>query len=72
MTKGGSFLKKTCICAFACLFCLGACRGLYEGFRSAKAEDCYRLAYPEQEQCLQQINITYDEYEKERQGKKNP
>ena len=40
---------------------------MYEGFKSVKAEDCYRLTYPEQEQCLQQVDVSYEEYEQERE-----
>lgn len=54
------------IITFGCLIFLGGCRGMYEGFKLSKAEDCYRLAYPEQEQCLQQVDVNYDQYEKER------
>ena len=52
------------------LFCLAGCRGMYEGFKSVKSEDCYRLPYPEQEQCLQQMDVSYEEYEKTREGMK--
>ncbi|MBU1564510.1 MAG: hypothetical protein KJ630_02645 [Proteobacteria bacterium] len=58
--------------SLGCILLLGGCRGLYEGFKSAKTEDCYRLAYPDQELCLQQVNVSYEEYEKERQGEKRP
>lgn len=54
--------------AYLCF--LPGCRGMYEGFKTQKAEDCYRLAYPDQEQCLQQVDVSYEEYEKERLGKK--
>jgi hypothetical protein len=66
-------LKTTIvIVALGGLVFLGGCRGLYEGFKMSKAEDCYRLAYPDQEQCLQQVNVSYDEYEKERGRKQVP
>lgn len=45
---------------------LGGCQAFYEGFKMGRSEDCYRLTYPEQEQCLQQVAGSYDEYEKER------
>ncbi|MDK9709448.1 MAG: hypothetical protein OEL83_20610 [Desulforhopalus sp.] len=57
-----------------CIVTLGGCQAFYEGFKMGRSEDCYRLAYPEQEQCLQQVAGSYDEYEKERmvrQGKKD-
>ncbi len=57
------------VVALAGLFSLGGCRGLYEGFKSQKAEDCYRLPYPDQEGCLQEVDISYEEYEKERKRK---
>ena len=63
---GGILKVNTVIVALGCLVLLGGCRGLYEGFKMSKTEDCYRLAYPDQEQCLQQVNVSYDEYEKER------
>jgi hypothetical protein len=44
----------------------GGCQAFYEGFKMGRSEDCYRMAYPEQEQCLQQVAGSYDEYEKER------
>lgn len=60
------------IVVVTCLCFLPGCRGMYEGFKSLKAEDCYRLAYPDQEQCLQQVDVSYEEYEKERVGTKPP
>lgn len=54
------------IVILGCLVLMSGCRGLYEGFKMSKAEDCYRLSYPDQEQCLQQVNMSYEEYEKER------
>ena len=56
--------------ALACLLFFLGCRGVYEGFKSASAEECYKLAYPEQQQCLQQVQMSYEEYEKERAGRK--
>jgi hypothetical protein len=52
---------------FGCLVFFSGCRGMYEGFKSVKTEDCYRLPYPEQAQCLQQVDVSYEEYEQERE-----
>lgn len=49
------------------LFTLPGCRNLYEGFKAAQAEDCYRLSYPEQDECLRLGNVSYEEYEKRRE-----
>lgn len=67
--EGKSLKSSILVVALAGLFFLGGCRGLYEGFKSQKAEDCYRLPYPDQEGCLQQVDVSYEEYERERTGK---
>lgn len=67
--KGEILNVKSVLVALACLVLLGGCRGMYEGFKMSKAEECYRLNYPEQEQCLRDVNVSYDEYEKERTKK---
>jgi len=47
-------------------FCiLGGCSNMYEGFKAIKLDECYRLPYPEQEDCLQEIDVSYEQYEKE-------
>lgn len=51
------------------LFTTG-CSQLYYGFQAVGEESCYTLAYPEQQECLDQLTIGYDEYEKERQQSK--
>ena len=56
--------------ALVCLLFFLGCRGVYEGFKSVSAEECYKLAYPEQQQCLEQAQMSYEEYEKERAGRK--
>ena len=60
----------TTVSALVCLVFFLGCRGVYEGFKSTSAEECYKLAYPDQEQCLQQVQMSYEEYEKERAGRK--
>lgn len=49
------------------VFILSGCRNMYEGFRTLRAEDCYRLPYPEQGECLRQTDVGYEEYEANRE-----
>jgi len=46
---------------------LSGCRSLYEGFKAVHTEECYSLPYPDQEECLRQTGVGYDEYEKARE-----
>ena len=46
---------------------LPGCRSLYEGVKAVRTEECYRLPYPDQEECLRQASVSYDEYEKDRE-----
>lgn len=55
-----------------CCLAGGGCKALYEGFKMSRNEDCYRLTYPEQEECLRQVDISYEEYEKERRTAQMP
>lgn len=67
--EGEALKSNILFVALAGLLFLGGCRGLYEGFKLQKAEDCYRLPYPDQEGCLQQVDVSYEQYEKERKAK---
>lgn len=62
------------VSTFCCLVTVAlyttGCSQLYNGFQAVGEESCYTLAYPEQQECLDQLTIGYDEYEKERQQSK--
>ncbi|HBG18851.1 MAG TPA: hypothetical protein DDY32_06120 [Desulfobulbaceae bacterium] len=60
-----NYLAVSIICI---LSTLPGCRSLYEGFKAVRTEECYRLPYPDQEECLRQAGVGYDEYEKDREG----
>lgn len=48
------------------LFCSG-CAQMYTGFQAVGVQSCHTLSYPEQQECLDQVNLSYDEYEEERE-----
>lgn len=45
---------------------LSSCRNMYEGFHAQGLERCYTLPYPEQQDCLRQNDVSYEEYEEQR------
>jgi hypothetical protein len=59
-------MKSTLAIVVICLL-LPGCRPLYEGFKAARTEECHRLFQPDQEECLRQAEVGYDEYERNRQ-----
>ena len=43
-------------------------RELYTGIQQNREHECYKIPYPEeQESCLARLDMSYDEYERERQ-----
>ncbi|WP_458777178.1 hypothetical protein [Desulforhopalus sp. 52FAK] len=48
------------------LFCPG-CTQLYTGFQAVGEQSCHGLSYPEQQDCIEQVNLSYEEYEDERE-----
>ena len=63
--KNGPYRVQSVV-AFVCLVTLAGCGNVYEGFKTMKLEDCYQLSYPDQEECLLENDVSYDEYESER------
>lgn len=61
------YIKIICI-AFS--LTLPACSNFYDGFKAAAIENCYRLSYPDQDECLRQIDFSYDEYKQQREEAK--
>lgn len=53
-------LMSSLICPVA------GCSNMYEGFRSVRVNNCYDLNYTEQEECLQENDVSYQTYEEER------
>ena len=53
-----------------CSLSLLACSNFYDGFKAVEMDSCYRLPYPDQEECLQQIDMSYEEYEQQREEAK--
>ena len=47
-----------------------ACSNFYDGFKAVEIDNCYRLPYPDQEECLRQIDIGYEEYKQQREEAK--
>lgn len=43
-------------------------RAWYDGFTSSARHKCQQLSSPEYEDCMQQSDVGYDAYEKERDG----
>ncbi len=39
----------------------------YEGFRQGRTNECCKLPDTDKEQCLKEIEVSYDTYRKERQ-----
>lgn len=50
------------------LFTVSGCSNMYEGLKASRQEDCYRLSYPDQQECLRETDVSYEEYEKERKS----
>lgn len=50
-----------------CLCSQAGCSGVYDGMNSAYLNNCYHLPYPEQQECLREVETSYDKYEMERQ-----
>lgn len=44
-----------------------ACSNFYDGFKAVEIDNCYKLPYPDQEECLRQIDISYEEYKQQRE-----
>ena len=53
------------LCAVFLLIHTG-CSNFYDGFKAVEMERCYQLPYPDQQQCLRQIDISYQEYKQQR------
>jgi len=60
----GAEMKRRYIvlCCGMFLLTVSGCSALYKGFQMSARERCYQLTYPEQEQCLQENDLEYDEY----------
>ncbi|MFW2367788.1 MAG: hypothetical protein ACN4GW_15330 [Desulforhopalus sp.] len=42
------------------------CSNFYDGFQAQQRETCYKLPYPDQEECFRQIDGSYEDYQRER------
>ena len=42
-------------------------RGTYEGIKASNINECYRLPPSQQDECLEQANKSYEEYQRERE-----
>lgn len=62
-----SFIQY-CITIFVlgCSFCLYGCANFYEGLNVAGKENCYKLSYSDQDDCLQDFEQDYNQYEQAR------
>lgn len=58
---------KTSCALFLCLSILWGCRGFYEGFKAIGDEACYSLPYPDQQDCLLENDVDYEEYSRQKQ-----
>lgn len=47
---------------------ISACtnRGAYEGIQASNRFECSKLPHSQYDECMEKINISYDEYERER------
>lgn len=62
-------LKKkyfSLLCLLGLIPGIVGCSNMYEGIKSVTVNDCYKLNYPEQQECLDQADVSYEMYEKER------
>lgn len=59
-------LQKTGWLLLFCLAIMCGCRGIYEGFKAIGKEACYSLPYPDQQECLRENDVDYEEYERQR------
>lgn len=61
---------KFCISIFSLLFlsvAMSGCQGIYEGMRLQTIERCYALPYPEQQECLRENELNYEQYQQEKE-----
>lgn len=43
-----------------------ACSHWYSGFQAVGVDSCYKLPYPDQQHCLDQVQMGYEEYQQQR------
>ncbi|EAT11657.1 hypothetical protein HF888_03245 [Bermanella marisrubri] len=57
------------IFVFGAFVFLAACsnRAVYDGIKVGQENECRRLPEPQREECLDNINTSYDEYQRQRQ-----
>ena len=57
---------------FLVLIALASCsnRGVYEGIQAGNRNDCLKLPPSQYDECMENANVSYDEYELERERKK--
>lgn len=54
------------LAVFSMAGCGSSSRAVYDNIQTNKKRECSKLPPPEYEQCMQDANKTYDEYERER------
>jgi hypothetical protein len=65
LTGDRAFLDaiKIRILCYLFLPILTSCSNMYEGFKASELDECYRLSYPDQEECLRENEVSYEEYQ---------
>lgn len=41
-------------------------RQVYEGVRASNRNECLQLPFPQQQECLENVDVSYEEYQKRR------
>lgn len=49
--------------------CMFSERGMYEGMKQGKINECNHLPHRQRENCLKQLPGDYDEYKRQREGR---